>query len=130
MIQSGVYIIRSILHPEKLYVGSTINLKGRETRHFWELNKGIHANAKLQHYFDKYGEDSLQFEVICICKECDLLKLENELIKTHQPFFNICKEAGSRLGTKQSALTKRRISEASKKIHRLSFKSSLVKQKV
>lgn len=130
MIQSGIYIIVSTIDCRLFYVGSSVNLKRREIRHFWELRSNRHHNGKLQRYFCKYGANSLLFEPIYYCDRSQLLQLEQAIIDDCHPYFNLNPVAGSRLGAKLSARSKNKISMKMKKIHRLSYPSSLVKQKL
>lgn len=124
---SGIYIIQSKLFPDRVYVGSSVNLLKRKKRHFWELATGHHINKKLQNHVNKYGLLDLHFEIVCLCYSASLLSLEQNFIDDFKPYFNINPVAGSRLGTKLSTQAKSRISEASKKMHRLSHIKSLFK---
>jgi group I intron endonuclease len=99
---SCIYKIQSISYPERCYIGSAINFKNRRGKHLWELNKGIHGNLKLQRHYDKYGKDDLIFSVLLGCDEVDLIKIEQYFIDSYNPFFNLCKTAGSKLGIKLS----------------------------
>lgn len=56
----------------KIYVGQTITGKKRFTDHKYGLNKGIHPNNHLQSSWDKYGEDSFEFNVLEYCDESKL----------------------------------------------------------
>lgn len=124
-MQSGIYIIQSKLFPKRLYIGSSIDLLKRQRRHIWQLYRKRHHNAKMQHHADKYGLEDLKFEIVCYCKKKDLLKLKQDLLDVFRPYFNINPTAGNRMGSKLSAHSKTKISANSKKIHRLSFTSSL-----
>lgn len=76
----GIYKITNTIN-NKVYVGSSINLKGREYKHFWMLEKGFHDNHYLQNSFDKYGKENFIFEIIDFCEHKQLISRENELIK-------------------------------------------------
>lgn len=76
----GIYKITNTIN-NKVYVGSSINLKGREYKHFWMLKKGFHDNHYLQNSFDKYGKENFIFEIIDFCEHKELISRENELIK-------------------------------------------------
>lgn len=78
----------------RLYIGSSNNIPEREKLHFRELRKNKHDNKKLQNYFNKYGDKSLQLEVIENCDCSDLLEREQFYIDLLKPHFNICLIAG------------------------------------
>jgi len=78
----GIYRIFNTKN-NKSYIGSSINLKSREYKHFWMLSKKIHDNVHLQKSFDKYGKDSFIFEILELCDEAVLFTRENYYIKTN-----------------------------------------------
>jgi group I intron endonuclease len=79
----GIYKITNTIN-NKVYVGSSINLKEREYKHFWMLKKGLHDNHYLQNSFDKYGKENFIFEIIDFCEPKELISRENELIKFYE----------------------------------------------
>lgn len=93
----GIYRIFNKVN-NKCYIGSTINLKSREYKHFWMLSKSIHDNVYLQKSFNKYGKDAFVFEVLEICDEQMLFDRENFYIKQ----FNAC---NSEFGYNQAEVT-------------------------
>ena len=108
---SGIYKIQSMSNPEKIYVGSAVSFYVRWSIHQSELRLNKHKNSKLQNYYNKYGSDDLQYMVIQECDKEELLKLEQHYIDTLNPYFNICKIAGSSLGLKRSDETKKKIGD-------------------
>jgi predicted GIY-YIG superfamily endonuclease len=60
---SGVYLIFCIQN-EKVYIGSSINIRKRFYSHKKLLKKNKHHNNYLQNCYNKYGENSLQYLVI------------------------------------------------------------------
>jgi group I intron endonuclease len=95
----GIYKIESVIHPERCYIGSAVNLQQRWYRHKSDLNCNRHKNPKLQSHVNKYGIDDLQFSIILHgCSKVDLLFLEQCFINQYQPWFNCCQIAGSQLG--------------------------------
>jgi len=76
---SGIYIIKNV-NNNKVYVGSSINIKNREYKHFWMLERGSHDNLHLQKSYNKHGKSSFVFEVIEICDIPLLIKKENYYI--------------------------------------------------
>jgi group I intron endonuclease len=69
----GVYKIQSIIKPERIYIGSTVDMVNRWWTHLYYLRNGDHHSPKLQRHYNKYGEDDLVFEIIetgdYLCKE-------------------------------------------------------------
>ena len=96
---SGIYIIRNILN-NKLYVGSSINIGRRLTKHFSELRRDIHYNKKMQRSFNKHGEGSFESFVAISCDQSLLLWYEQQFIDQLKPEYNILPSAGSPLGYK------------------------------
>jgi|688.fasta_scaffold269909_2 group I intron endonuclease len=78
----GIYRIYNN-ENNKSYIGSSINLKNREYKHFWLLSKKIHDNIHLQKSFTKYGKDSFVFEILELCEESLLFERENYYIKIY-----------------------------------------------
>lgn len=118
---SCIYIIKSILKPERIYIGSARDFKMRKGTHLHELRNNYHGNGKLQNHYNKYGESDLSFEVIeIVSNPFELLSREQFFINSMNPFFNICKIAGSRIGVKVktkrivSLETRGKISKANK----------------
>lgn len=78
--KSGVYIMHS-KDGDVIYVGKAKNLKNRVSSYFNKTNK----TAKVQAMVEKID----WFEYIITPTELDAFTLENNLIKKHQPFYNI-----------------------------------------
>lgn len=67
------------------YIGQTINLKQRKTKHFSTLRNNSHENPKMQASWNKYGEENFDFEYWSfpdITRE-ELDKLECEYIEKY-----------------------------------------------
>jgi group I intron endonuclease len=109
---SGIYGIRSRVHPERVYIGSSVNIRGRWAGHISSLEMGMHHNKKLQRHYNKYGKEDLIFEAIIKCNKEELLKAEQLFIDLHKPYFNVCPIAGNQLGVRRTAETRRKISKA------------------
>ena len=112
---SGVYSILC-LKTKKLYIGSATSVKIRIYEHKRTLNKGSHHNCHLQKAWDKYGEDSFQFLIVQLVDVDLLIATEQYWIDKTQAAnpafgFNICKLAGSALGTKRTPDQRKRISD-------------------
>jgi len=82
-MDSGIYKIENIIN-HKIYIGSSINLKSREYKHFWMLNNNIHDNNHLQNSFNKFGKDCFNFEIIEICNFDELIDKENFYITKYK----------------------------------------------
>lgn len=112
--QSGIYVIVSTC-SDKLYVGSAVNLSRRRINHVNELRKGKHKNTHLQNSYIKHGEDTFQFKVL------EFVDDVTKLIEREQYWIDYFKErlynfnpiAGSRLGSKATEETKKKMSIAS-----------------
>jgi len=110
MNKSGIYKIQSILKPNRIYIGSAVNITKRWNHHLDDLRKNEHGNSKLQRHYNKYGESDLQFNILLGCDKIDLLKTEQYFIDSYNPFFNICKTAGSCINIKHSEESRRNMS--------------------
>lgn len=99
---SGIYGIRSLAHPERIYIGSSIDIRKRWRRHIEALKKGKHHSSRMQYHYNKYGEGDFVFEVIVRCNTVDLIKAEQSFLDIYRPYFNVCRLAGSSLGMKHS----------------------------
>jgi hypothetical protein len=80
-----IYIIEAVSgNPNKIghkYVGQTTIAKERIRQHFVDLRGGYHHCNKLQNYFNKYGESSLEYRFIMPCKKKELNFYEKFFIK-------------------------------------------------
>ena len=102
--ESGIYRIRNLTN-NKFYIGSAVNLNKRKNQHFHYLRNNKHHNKPLQNSYNKYGESSFIFEIMCFCYKEDLIKNEQFYIDKYKPHYNICKIAGSSLGRKPTKET-------------------------
>lgn len=53
---SGIYKIQSKVKPERIYIGSAVNIRHRRNQHFSSLSLNNHHNKKLQYHYNKYGK--------------------------------------------------------------------------
>lgn len=134
-VYTGIYKIQSTIHPERCYIGSAINIGSRWLNHKWNLSHNSHRNPRLQHHYNKYGADDLQYSIVAICDKEELrpidgmIRPEQFFIWAYDPYFNINKIAGSRMGAvlseetrekcRQSHLGKKRPAEVIAKIRAL-----------
>lgn len=113
----GIYLIKG--PSGRIYVGGTLNLRRRKSKHFCGMRKpdrtSHKANPAMQADFDTHGEAAFSFEVLeYISDPSKLLEIEQHWIDTLLPtgmLYNVCKVSGSRKGDKPSALTLQRLSD-------------------
>ena len=89
----GIYRIRNLIN-NKVYIGSTKNMKLRWAKHKALLRHNKHQNTHLQSAWNKYGEDAFVFEVIEECKTEDLISREQFFIDSLNPDYNQTAIAG------------------------------------
>jgi group I intron endonuclease len=111
---SGIYQIQSSIKPERIYIGSAVNIQNRWWTHLYELRNNKHRNQRLQNHYNKYGKNDLVFSTIISCDKEDLIVTEQFYLDSYKTYFNICKIARSCLGLKCSEETKGKISRANK----------------
>lgn len=81
----GIYIITNLI-TNKYYIGCSINLKKRISKHKTLLRGNYHINEHLQSSFNKYGIDNFSFEILEECEEQFLYSQENywcNLLNSH-----------------------------------------------
>ncbi len=115
--KAGIYKITNIVN-NKIYIGSSINLKYRKCSHFRNLRLNKHVNYHLQYAFNKYKEENFKWEVI---EYVDIIEDKKELRKVILEreqywidsykdkkciLYNICAIAGSSLGVSHTEETK------------------------
>ena len=113
MKNTGIYKIKSI-KTGRVYIGSTVDIKTRWSRHKKDLERGKHHSTFLQRHYNKYSIEDLNFTVLKYCKKEDLLIEEQYYLDNFSCEFNSCKIAGSCRGIKKSEAFKKKISELTK----------------
>lgn len=121
----GIYKIESEVN-KKVYIGSSVKISSRLSAHRCKLKKGNHGNARLQHAWNKYGEQAFTFIVIEICEKNSLVEREQFWIDSlsaanRDTGYNIVKKAGGNAhkarpkGTfKHTPETRRKMSESAR----------------
>lgn len=112
----GIYGIVNKITNE-FYIGSAIHVAYRITSHLKALRNNIHKNKKLQHDYNKYGEENFIFGIIQqVRHKEDLIPIEQKWINYYESHndYNICPIAGSRLGSTTSKSTKIKLSKIGK----------------
>lgn len=112
-MDSSIYKITHVASG-RFYIGSAKNTKMRWRRHEQQLKNGDHHSKYLQRLYNKYGAESLTYEIVEYCEVNKLLEREQYYLDTLSPPLNSLKIAGSALGYKHSEETKRRQSERQK----------------
>lgn len=121
----------------KTYIGSSNQIETRFYQHSRELRKGIHCNVIIQNCYNKHNK-IINFKILLICKEVDLLFYEQLCIDKFKPELNVSVIAGrlsmtaeinarisathkargikppSRLGMRNSEERRRKLSESHK----------------
>lgn len=115
-MKSGIYRIVCIFGG-RVYVGSSQNIDKRWKEHKRNLQANKHPNVYLQRSYNLYGIEAFTFEIIEECTPEQLIAREQfylDIVFNFGNTFNIVVKAKSRLGTKHTEETKRKISEAKK----------------
>ncbi len=113
---AGVY---AIVHSEsgRRYVGSSVNLRGRLSRHRKELDREIHGNRRLQRAWKKYGPAAFEFMVLeTVSDRSALLAREQAHVDAASPrIYNVALVVASPMfGRKWSVRQHRKFSVAMK----------------
>ena len=109
----GLYCITNKINGKK-YFGQSIDLERREKQYF---NQSHFPNDHLKNAFNKYGEENFNFEIIKVCKEKYLDRLEKLYIRIYDTMnknkgYN--KESGGHLNKHHSDESKQKMSELQK----------------
>lgn len=123
MVKSGIYKITNLIN-KKIYIGSAVDLNKRKREHFSTLKVNTHFNDYLQRSFNKYGIENFKWEILEFCdpEKCigreqyyldTLLFASEQNTKFNKLGYNICRVAGSLLGTKRTEEQRKRMSENS-----------------
>ncbi len=84
---SGIYMCTCTAN-NKSYIGQSVDVKLRKTQHLSELRYNKHFNEYLQKSYNKYGEDSLVWEVLEYCDKDNLDDREIYWIAQHDTVDN------------------------------------------
>jgi group I intron endonuclease len=131
--KSGIYKIVNKING-KYYVGSSKDVKHRWDDHIRELRKNNHYNDYLQKSWNKYGEQSFDFQFVKSVKEKELLLVEQKYldisVKEQNKCYNLNFEASggniseysrekirmSKIGRKASVELRKKLSDVHKGI--------------
>lgn len=88
LFNCGIYVIKNNVN-NKMYIGSSTNIKQRFTCHKSALRNNNHRNKHLQNAWNKYGEDNFEFIIIEYHSYPEkILKRENVNIRLFDPEYN------------------------------------------
>lgn len=107
---SGVYRITNTANG-KFYIGSSIRLKTRIRQHTLQLQRVEHINGHMQASWLKHGADKFRVDILLYAAPQDLIFFEQRAIDSLSPEFNLCRIAGSTLGTRRTDESRRKMSE-------------------
>lgn len=117
---TGIYIIECNANGKRrVYVGQAgVSFKSRMNGHFAQLRAGTHHCKRMQHAFDKYGEESFTFsplirvegkEALTLCEQGAIDKLKTD---PSVEVMNTAMVAGSCLGIEHGVEFKERLADA------------------
>lgn len=112
---SGIYYIKNIIN-NKLYIGQSIDVYTRLSRHRTDLRSG-RDSKHLQRAYDKYGEDNFEFTMFMECSVEDLDFWEKHYIaewNTQDENFGYNLDGGGSKSRLMSEETKALMSQAQK----------------
>ncbi|MEK6882406.1 MAG: GIY-YIG nuclease family protein [Nanoarchaeota archaeon] len=88
--KSGIYSITNSV-DNRFYIGSTVCFSKRFRDHRYRLIRREHYNKYLQSFSNKYGVESMSFNILYLCKNTCLVYNEKLWIDTFNPQFNLKK---------------------------------------
>lgn len=121
----GIYGIKNKKNG-KMYVGQSVDVKGRFVRHKTELKNNKHKNKHLQNSYNKNGIEQFEFFVIEECEKDKLTEREQEWIDKYprrnlynQQFevYDLQGERNPFFGKKHTDATKSRMSLLKKDVY-------------
>jgi group I intron endonuclease len=122
---AGVYLFYVVGQPQKMYIGSSVNVYRRINQHFSTLQANCHANKKLQNFYNKYPSAQFCYRTIIFVSPRDLISWEQVFLDYCKPYFNICAVADSRLATRHSDIARLKIAASWRNRNKNIFKQNL-----
>jgi len=117
----GVYAIHNTINHH-CYIGSTTDFRKRFDLHRHLLRGGKHHSPHLQAAWNKYGEDSFVFfRLAFIDDKQQRLLIEQTLLDTLSPKYNVSRSAVSSEGCTRSPETRAKLRKAMQDPSRLKF---------
>ena len=84
---TGIYKI-TCNQNNKVYIGQSTSIKRRWAQHRRDLKNNNHYNQYLQRAYNKYGEESFEYEILELCSADKLNEREKFYIKMFDSFQN------------------------------------------
>lgn len=75
----GIYKITNKTNG-KIYIGSSVDIRGRFNSHKSDLRQNKHGNSKLQRAWDKYGEEAFVFDIVEECSPDTVRNVEQQYL--------------------------------------------------
>lgn len=100
---AGIYAITNTQTGHR-YVGSSKDTDQRWVDHRCDLRGGVHENPRLQNAWNKYGEDTFEFEVIEVLDSLDNRFEREQYWMDQRAEYNIAKVAGCDFGDHNRSL--------------------------
>jgi group I intron endonuclease len=116
--EPAVYKIKCLIN-DKIYIGSSVNLRNRINRHYNDLVKQKHTSKHLQNAFNLYGNENFIVEVLEFCDRETLIQKEQFFLDKLKPWdrligYNTCEIAGLPSKRKLTEEQKAKISKSLK----------------
>lgn len=118
-VKSGIYCIENKINNKK-YIGQSINMKSRLSKHISELNRNCHENDYLQKSWNKYGSDNFKFYVLEYCEKDILDEREIyyiDMFDTTNRGLGYNLKSGGQEGNYYSEEVRQKMSESTKRTY-------------
>ncbi len=118
-MKSGIYQITNTTN-NKIYIGSSVNIKARWAGHRSDLKNKKHHSKHLQRSWELHGSGAFEFMILEAVEDSELLlEREQHYLDTLKPYereigYNNCREAANCLGFKHTEKSKRKMSQSRK----------------
>lgn len=111
---TGIYKIQSLL-DKRCYVGKAKNIDKRNKFHFSRLKIGKHHNNLLQRFYNKYGSENLELQIVELCNYDELNEKEIFWIKELKSMeFGFNMTGGGEINPMDYAENRKKVSDSLK----------------
>lgn len=114
MKECGIYRFYNLTNG-KSYVGQSRDLQHRYNEHLNLLRRGVDGCSILNKAWQKYGEDSFGYEILCYCSEDELDEKEKMFIETYNALsdgYNCTEGGGGISGYHHTSEARKKIGDA------------------